>query len=257
MKLLYWLNEWLSLSEEEQQIRLPLSGYSLVDNVYIRYQLTDINKPLLFLFSPSGTNVKEQDLEPNFAPWGYNFALQQQVNVIAFQHLEVSNWFRSYALTDFLEQLTTLLTPFKCRLGYGLSRGGFAVSAFANLLQLDYVLLFYPVSTKNTHLVPWDTRSSTELAQQFNWDSHYHDKDLGKAQGYIIYDPENEIDRLHAARYPELAHMQVPGMGHGVNTKELDKLDFYNQVAAQFVHHQTIDIAQFNELATIRFLKED
>ena len=53
----------------------------------------------------------------------------QNVNVISFQHLGKSNWFRSRNLIFFLEQLSSLLSPFKCRLGYGLSRGGFAVGA--------------------------------------------------------------------------------------------------------------------------------
>jgi hypothetical protein len=257
MKLLYWLNEWLSLSQEEQQARLPLSGSNLLDNVFVRYEFVDLNKPLLFTFSPSGTDIQEQDLHPNFSPWSYQLAQQQKVNIIAFQHLGVTNWFRSPILIDFLEQLSLLLTPFDCRLGHGLSRGGFAVGAFAKLLRLDHVLLFSPVSTKNKSLVPWDSRPSTEIAQQFDWEGDYHDRDLRNTQGYIIYDPTDEIDRLHAQRYPELTHLQVVGMGHGVHPNNLNKLDFYTQVTEQFIHHQKIDIAQFNEQAKTRFLHED
>jgi hypothetical protein len=257
MQLLYWLDEWLSLPQEEQQARLPFSGYSLLDNVFVKYQLVDLTKPLLFTFSPSGTDVQEQELHPNFVPWGFQFAQQQGANIIAFQHLGVINWFRSPTLIDFLEQLSLLLTPFTCRLGHGLSRGGFAIGAFARLLKLDHVLLFYPVSTKNKTLVPWDDRSSTEIAQRFDWESHYHDRNLADAQGYIVYDPTDEIDRLHATRYPELTHLTVVGMGHGVHTNDLNKLDFYNQVAKQFIEHQKIDIALFNQLAKIRFSKED
>lgn len=257
MKLLYWLNEWGSLPQPEQQVRLPLSGHSLIDDVFVRYELVDVTKPLLFTFSPSGTNVQEQDLHPHFAPWGYHFAQQQNINIIAFQHLGVTNWFRSPSLIAFLELLSMLLSPFKCRLGYGWSRGGFAISAFAHLLQLDHVLLFYPVSTKNKMLVPWDDRPSTDIAQQFDWEGDYHDKDLGHAQGYIVYDPTDDIDRLHAKRYPELTHFQVVGMGHGLYSHDFNKLDFYNQVAEQFIHHQKIDIADFHEQAKHWFLKED
>lgn len=257
MKLLYKLGEWLSLPENEHQSRLPLSGSSQLDDVFVRYQLVDLNKPLLFTFSPSGTDVKERDLHDNFSPWGYELAQQHQVNVITFQHLGISNWFRSPNLIYFLEQLSMLLKPFKLRLGYGLSRGGFAIGAFANLLKLDHVLLFYPVSTKNQSLVPWDDRPSTKLAQQFDWQGDYHDRDLGNAQGYIIYDPTNDIDRLHAERYPELTHFTVVGMGHGVHPNNLDRRDFYNQMVEQFIHHQTIDISQFNEQVKIQFLKED
>ncbi|MDF5425603.1 cytosolic protein, partial [Vibrio parahaemolyticus] len=37
MKLLYWLDEWLALSREEQQTRLPMSGEDLLDDVFVKY----------------------------------------------------------------------------------------------------------------------------------------------------------------------------------------------------------------------------
>lgn len=257
MKLLYWLNEWLSLSCQQQQSQLPHYGHALLDTVFVKYELVDIDKPLLFIFSPSGSDVQQQDLHPDFEPWGYHFAQQQQVNVIAFQHLGKSNWFRSPSLIAFLEQLSPLLTPFKCRLGYGLSRGGFAVGAFSDLLMLDHVLLFSPVSTKNKHLVPWDDRPSTELAQQFDWRGDYHDRNLGSALGYVIYDPTNDIDRWHAERFSQLTHIQVEGMGHGVDPSDLNKLGFYNHLAAQFIQHQTLDVDELRQQAKVRFLQED
>ncbi|MBA6417516.1 cytosolic protein, partial [Colwellia sp. 6M3] len=190
-------------------------------------------------------------------PWGYHLAQKQNVNVIAFQHLGKSNWFRNRNLIFFLKQLSTLLTPFNCRLGYGLSRGGFAVGAFAKLLKLNQVLFFHPVSTKNKELVPWDDRSSTDIAQQFDWQQDYHDLDLGDAQGYIIYDPTNRIDRMHAKRYKQLTHLRVFGMGHGTHATYLNKFGFYKQVAVDFIQHQQIDIAQFRlQTKTLRF-KED
>lgn len=257
MKLLYWLNEWLTHSRAQQQAQLPMSGGDLLDDVFVKYEFIDLNKPLLFTFSPAGTNLQEQDLHADFAPWGYHLAQKQQVNIIAFQHLGKSNWFRSRNLIFFLEQLSTLLEPFTCRLGYGLSRGGFAIGAFANLLQLDQVLLFHPVSTKNRQLAPWDDRSSSELAQQFDWLGDYHDLNLGKAKGYIIYDPTNRIDRLHAKRYPELTHLRVFGMGHGIHATYLNKFGFYKQVAVDFIRHQQIDITQFRQQTKALRFKED
>ncbi|MGO2074134.1 MAG: cytosolic protein [Pseudoalteromonas sp.] len=257
MKLLYWLDEWLTLNGDEQQAKLPMSGSDLLGDVFVKYNFVDLKKPLLFTFSPAGTNLKEQDLHSNFAPWGYHLGQKQNVNVIAFQHLGKSNWFRSRNLIFFLEQLSTLLEPFNCRLGYGLSRGGFAVGAFAKLLKLDQVLLFHPVSTKNKALVPWDDRSSTDIAQQFDWQNDYHDLDLGNAKGYIIYDPTNRIDRQHAKRYSQLTHLRTFGMGHGTHASYLNKFGFYKQVAVDFIHHQQVDIAQFRlQTKTLR-LKED
>lgn len=257
MKLLYWLDEWVTLSREQQQAKLPLNGNDLLGDVFVKYEFVDLDKPLLFTFSPAGTNIQEHDLTDDFAPWGYHLAQKQCINVISFQHLGKSNWFRSRNLVFFLEQLATMLSPFKRRLGYGLSRGGFAVGAFAKLLKLDQVLFFHPVSTKNTTLVPWDNRSSTELAQQFDWQSDYNDLDLGQAKGYIIYDPTNKIDRLHAKRYPQLTHLRVFGMGHGTHASYLNKFGFYKQVAVDFMRHQQINIAQFRlQTKTLR-LKED
>jgi hypothetical protein len=257
MKLLYWLDEWLTLSRDKQQTKLPMSGGDLIGDVFVKYDFVDLNKPLLFTFSPAGTNLQEHDLHADFAPWGFHLAQKQNVNIIAFQHLGKSNWFRNRNLIFFLEQLSTLITPFNCRLGYGLSRGGFAVGAFAKLLKLDQVLLFHPVSTKNKELVPWDDRSSTDIAQQFDWQTDYADLDLGNATGYIIYDPTNRIDRLHAKRYRQLTHLRVFGMGHGTHASYLSKFGFYKQVAVDFIRHQQIDIAQFRQQTKTLRLKED
>ena len=257
MKLLYWLDEWLTLSYDERQAKLPASGGDLLGDVYVKYHFVDLNKPLLFTFSPAGTDIQERDLNEDFAPWGYHLAQKQDVNIIAFQHLGKSNWFRNRNLIFFIEQLSTLLSPFKTKLGYGLSRGGFAVGAFAKLLKLDKVLLFHPVSTKNKLIAPWDDRSSTEIAQQYDWQDDYHDLDLGDAKGYIIYDPTNRIDRQHAKRYKQLTHLRVFGMGHGTHATYLNKFGFYKQVAVDFIRDQQIDIAQFRlQTKTLR-LKED
>ncbi|MFC0118698.1 cytosolic protein [Pseudoalteromonas xiamenensis] len=257
MKLLYWLDDWLTLSKNEQQAQLPFTGDDLLDDVFVKYHFVDLDKPLLFTFSPAGTNYQEHDLHADFSPWGYRLAQKQGVNIIAFQHLGRSNWFRSRNLIFFLEQLATLLEPFNRRLGYGLSRGGFGVGAFANLLQLDTVLLFHPVSTKNKAKAYWDTRSSTDIAQQFDWEGDYHDLDLGKAQGYIIYDPTNPIDRRHAKRYAGLTHLRVFGMGHGTHATYMNKFGFYKQIAVDFMRSEHIDIAQFRQQTkTLRF-KED
>jgi len=257
MKLLYWLDEWLTLSDNEKQAKLPTSSGDLLGDVYVKYHFVDLNKPLLFTFSPAGTDVQERDLNEDFAPWGYHLAQKQNVNIIAFQHLGKSNWFRNRNLIFFIEQLSTLLSPFETKLGYGLSRGGFAVGAFAKLLKLDKVLLFHPVSTKNKLIAPWDDRSSTDIAQQYDWQGDYHDLDLGDAEGYIIYDPTNRIDRQHAKRYKQLTHLRVFGMGHGTHTTYLNKFGFYKQVAVDFIANQQIDIAQFRlQTKTLR-LKED
>ncbi|WP_017445617.1 hypothetical protein [Gayadomonas joobiniege] len=257
MKLLYWLDQWLSGSPEAREQQLPHLGDDLLDDVYVRYSFIDPNKPVLFTFSPAGTNVQVADTQAGYFPWGYKLAIKQGVNVIAFQHLGRVNWFRSQNLIFFLEQLAPLVEIFPSRLGYGLSRGGFAVGAFANLLQLNQVLLFHPVSTKNSDKVPWDTRSSTELAQKFDWQGDYHDLELGSAKGYIIYDPTNNIDKKHAKRYAQLTHLRVFGMGHGTHAKYLNKFGFYKQIAADFIVHQNIDIQQFRQQTrTLRF-KED
>ena len=67
MKLLYWLDEWLTLSDDERQAKLPASGGDLLGDVYVKYHFVDLNKPLLFTFSPAGTDIQERDLNEDFA----------------------------------------------------------------------------------------------------------------------------------------------------------------------------------------------
>ena len=35
MKLLYWLDEWQALTQQEQEMALPISGYDLLDDVFV------------------------------------------------------------------------------------------------------------------------------------------------------------------------------------------------------------------------------
>ena len=84
MKLLYWLDEWTNLPRDAQQSQVPFTGGDLLGDVYVKYHIIDANKPLLFTFSPAGTNYQEHDLTDDFSPWAYKLAKKQPQLIIFY-----------------------------------------------------------------------------------------------------------------------------------------------------------------------------
>lgn len=65
---------------------------------------------------------------------------------------------RNLELTSFISEIGKVIKNFPERLGYGGSMGGGAAGSFAELLNLDRLLLLNLITTLNKDIVPWETR---------------------------------------------------------------------------------------------------
>lgn len=206
---------------------LPQGGYEIIDNVYCFYKIYDIKKPIIITFPPA-PEKNEKILTPNEVnintpPWGYNFLTRFDVNIISFSHLVENHYFNSKAFCDFIYKLSPYLSPFPSRLGYSFSKGGFAIGTYAEVLGLDHALLVHPVSTKNLKKVPWDKRTSSQLAQKYNWEGTHSDINLGNCKGYILLDPTVKIDVNHADRFIGFKKINIFALSHCTGIRFLAK----------------------------------
>ncbi len=186
-----------------------------IDNVYCKYYLCDVNKPLLITFAGAAPNVlvNKIDIEISASPWGFNFIKKQNLNVISFASIESPCWYQSNIFYKFLEELAKQILIFNERLGYGTSMGGYGVSAYSNTLNLTRVLLLSPISTLDKVLVPFEKRYGIDEISP-TWKG----LDAAKinAPCYIVYDNLFRFDKKHAERYKDLIPLRLPGVGHAI-----------------------------------------
>ncbi|MEZ8252996.1 hypothetical protein AB6C79_09745 [Vibrio splendidus] len=193
----------------------PFSTKDVIDDVFCCSCIRDTNSPLVITFSNAKEVTYQNDLTRyDYSPWAFDFLISNNFNVISFSSINKENWYRSEIFHDFIESLSPLLKVFPERIGYGGSMGGYAASAFSNVLGLERLVLYNPISSLHEKLTPWETRFLF-AKRELNWDSRYNDGAVSHSKGFIIYDPLFKLDRLHAKRY-KLKGIRIYGVGHGV-----------------------------------------
>ncbi|WP_193089800.1 hypothetical protein [Advenella sp. FME57] len=213
-------------------------------NVYFKYHFCNIKKPLVITFANLGELIDEAKISEYPSPWGFEFVKRKGLNVLSFASCRPSNWYRKRAFPAFLRDLSANLPDFPERLGYGGSMGGYGVSAFANILRMNRVLLMNPISTLNDRLVPWETRFPG--GRSLSWKYGVFDGSKMNCPGYVVYDPLFKLDRLHALRYKKnIVHLKIPGVGHSTPT-HLQTMKLLSPLFQAFVDGD-IDCVQFHE----------
>lgn len=226
------------------QLNTEYSGEDVIADMYYQYKIFDLEKPIVISFPAVGG---KEIYDPKTPIPGFKFLSKYNVNVISFGIIGSmnDNYFITPEFSKFIEDLGEQLNQFKLRLGYSNSKGGFGIGTYAEALKLDSALLFFPVSTKKIELAPWDTRKSTQDAKHLSWSSPYNKVNLGSCNGYIIYDPVDEIDTNHANNFEGLKHIKINGLVHGDGYHFLVKnTDLIKNIVNDFFEKQELDIKE-------------
>ncbi|MBE0464404.1 hypothetical protein [Halomonas colorata] len=196
------------------------NGFGFIGSIYVKYNIINKDSPVIFTFANGGSLVDlNQELGSDQpSPWGYEFLKGLGHNVVSFSC--VKGCYNYYRDRDFYSQLLKLREYFSCfpeRLGYGASMGGYGVSAYANVLGIDRVLLMNPISTRSIDINRWDYEAGRSLSTyEFDWDGPCNDGAVMSARGYVVYDPLYALDKQHADRYNTLRKLKITGLGHGI-----------------------------------------
>ena len=222
----------MDLKHTLAQGKFPAKGYGEIDNIYYKYSIIDTEIALVITFSNAADLIsKSMVSNQQYSPWGFDFVSKRNYSVISFSCIDSISWYRSQIFAEYLIEIQNFLLPFKLKLGYGGSMGGYGVSAYSNILGLDKILLLNPISTLKADLVPWETRFQS--AKELDWDSLFYDGSNTNCEGYIVYDPLFSLDRKHAIRYNNLQHLKLPGVGHRIPA-HLQKLGILKQLFDDF-----------------------
>lgn len=210
----------------------------VLGKTYVKYHFQNLSKPIVFLFSPSGSEIPVENVREGIDPWGFSRIKGLGLNVLSFTSLQPRNWYKHPVLNQYLNvQLPDMLPDFPERLGIGANVGGFGVSLYANALNCQRILLFSPVSTLNQECAPWENRFAQGL-RSLNWTRGDIDGSTTHCPGQIIYDKLQVLDNSHVQRYgSQLERINARGMGEDIY-KHLQTMKLLDKVIGAFVDNQ-------------------
>ncbi|KGT46609.1 hypothetical protein ABEF79_01730 [Acinetobacter sp. ANC 7454] len=114
------------------------------------------------------------------------------------------SWFPQGSMWNMLEAVTELIAPFKKRIAYGGSMGGYAAIKYSNLLDVQRAVAMVPqysIDPEDVH----DARYNMFFQSELNADMRVKPEDVSSKREYIIiYDPHYAQDRAHYQKLKEV-----------------------------------------------------
>lgn len=207
-----------------------------IGNIVCKHYLFDKTKPVVVSFSHQAEGIDRKQIRKNPSPWAFDYLVAKNINVVSFSFItDKFTYYRDPDLFSAIPYISDALKVFPERLGYGISAGGYAISAFSNALNIDRVLLLCPISTRKKEINTWDFEAKRYLESfAFDWTGPYADGADSNSKGYVIYDPLHKLDRLHAERYTNMTKLKLPGAGHLVPLR-LERLKMLSWTVNKFL----------------------
>jgi len=210
----------------------------VLGKVYIKYHFQSQTKPLVFLFSPTQTEIPAESAREGIHPWGFRTIKNLGFNVLSLTSLQPMTWYRHPVLWQYLTvQLPDMLPLFPERLGIGADVGGYGLSLYADALHCTRVLLLNPISTLNRTLAPWETRYPSGT-RHLSWNKDQFDGSKIGCPGYLIYDKQTPSDHLHAQRYAsQLKHIHARHMRDKIHS-QLQTMELFQSTIHAFINNE-------------------
>ncbi len=115
-----------------------------------------------------------------------------------------ANWFRNQAIYSFFDDLLDegFFDDFDQVVFYGAGMGGYAAAAFSVASPGSTVIAIQPQATLDPRVTEWDTRFLSMRRTCFT-DRYGYAPDMLEAcnRAFVLYDPEEEMDAMHAALF--------------------------------------------------------
>ncbi|MNG49801.1 hypothetical protein D3C78_162430 [compost metagenome] len=143
--------------------------------------------------------------------------LKHDFNVIGIMPKQKS-WFPENSMRQMFAEIEDLIAPFKTRIGYGGSMGGYAAIKYSNLLDLKRVVALVPQYSINPEDVE-DPRYNMFFHAELNANMQIQPQDVSAEREYIVvYDPYCPEDRAQYVKLeqvlPHIHTLNLPFTGH-------------------------------------------
>ncbi|WP_136635022.1 phosphoadenosine phosphosulfate reductase [Pseudooceanicola onchidii] len=155
-------------------------------------------------------------------PLGWHLAQRQ-----GWSHLLLAcdgdTWFRAPEVYDYFDQLIDdgFFDEFDTVMFYGAGPCGYAAAAFSVAAPGSTVVAIQPQATLDPRVTEWDDRFThmrrTDFTDRFGFAPDMID---GAARAYVIYDPAESLDAMHAALFtkPNVTKLRMPYMGEALQS---------------------------------------
>lgn len=126
-------------------------------------------------------------------------------------------WFRSPSVAGFFDQLRrdAFFDDFERVLFYGAGPGGYAACSYARACPGARVLALAPQATLDPRVAGWDPRFRRMRRLPFGGRYGFAPDGLRQAaEAWVLFDPQEPHDAMHAALFDDLAHrVRTPFLG--------------------------------------------
>lgn len=165
-------------------------------------------------------------LSENAQPLGW-----EMVKAYGWSHLclasEGDTWFRDPEVIAFVDRLIDdgFFDEFERVLFYGAGPCGYAAAAFSVAAPGSTVVAIQPQATLDPRITEWDDRFVEMRRTDFTERYGYAPDMLDAAdRAFVLYDPEQPIDAMHAALFtkPNVTKLRLPYMGGALQTSLME-----------------------------------
>lgn len=159
-------------------------------------------------------------LSPTRTPLGFSMVAQAGWSCLSvLSHGDT--WFRDAKVYEFFDQMLDdgFFDEFERVIFHGAGPGAYAACAYSVAAPGARVFAVQPQATLDPALASWDTRFSAMRRRDFTSRFGFAPRMVDAAQqAYVLYDPRETLDAMHAAMFhgDNVMHLRMPFMGIGL-----------------------------------------
>lgn len=212
LKKAEWLKKFIEITEETGFFQ-PLGDRHIAGFVD--------EGPVLLVSFESIQGI--QALSDTAQPLGWDFA-----RALGWSHLAVvsdsDTWFRDMNIYGFFDRLIDdgFFDDFDRIVFYGAGPCGYAASAYSVAAPGATVVAVQPQATLDPRVTEWDDRF-IEMRRTSFTDRYGYAPDMldAAAKGFVVYDPRENLDAMHAALFtrPNVTKLRMPNMGDALQSE--------------------------------------
>jgi len=165
-------------------------------------------------------------LSPLAQPFGWEMMLEHNWSSLCIAS-NGDTWFRDKSVYGYFDRLIDdgFFDEFEQVIFYGAGPCGYAAAAFSVASPGARVLAVQPQATLDPRVTEWDDRFTdmrrTDFTSRYGYAPDMMD---GADTGFVVYDPRQQLDAMHAALFtrPNTTKLRIRHMGDAIQTDLLE-----------------------------------